>query len=73
MAPSRLLTVGKLLIITAMIMFAGWVYYFVHLDRQIDFWDFTPAPVAIAVLLIGVRNFRSADRELRQRPTLFPK
>jgi hypothetical protein len=46
---------GKLLLAAGIGLFALWAYYFVTLVRPTDVWDLCPLPVALAVILLGIR------------------
>jgi hypothetical protein len=67
------LLAGKLLIAVGIGFLASWIYYFVALVRPIDYWDFSPLPVAAAAILIGIRIARHGERQLTQAPILFSK
>jgi hypothetical protein len=71
--PIRRLLAGKLLIVTGLGLLAGWAHYFARLVRPIDLWDFSPLPVAVAVIVVGVKLARYGERQLSQIPTLFSK
>jgi hypothetical protein len=45
--------VGVLLIVAGVVLFALWGWYFVHLVRPIDAWDFSPLPLSVASILVG--------------------
>jgi hypothetical protein len=45
---------GVLSIFAGVVLFALWGWYFVHLVRPIDVWDFSPLPLPVASILVGV-------------------
>ena len=47
--------VGKRLVVVGIALLALWVCYLTQLARPIDVWDFCPFPVAVALILLGVR------------------
>jgi hypothetical protein len=49
------LLIGRLLAAAGIMLFGLWIFYFMHLVRPIDAWDFSPLPAAIALLLLGGR------------------
>jgi hypothetical protein len=46
---------GKLLLVAGIGLLALWAYYFVSLARPTDVWDLSPPPVALALIVVGVR------------------
>ena len=46
---------GKLLLVAGIGLLALWAYYFVSLVRPTDVWDLSPLPVALALIVVGVR------------------
>jgi len=53
---------GKVLIIAGICLLAGWIYYFIQLERPIDRWDFCPIVVIVAAVLIGVKLVRRGEQ-----------
>jgi hypothetical protein len=47
--------VGKLLVIIGITLVALWTGYFAQLVRPMDVWDFGPLPVALILIVLGVR------------------
>jgi hypothetical protein len=49
---------GRFLIGAGVGLFSPWAYYFLNLVRPADAWDFSPLPVALGAILIGIRRAR---------------
>jgi hypothetical protein len=45
--------IGMLMIVAGVALFACWAWYFIHLVRPIDAWDFTPLPLSVASIFVG--------------------
>ena len=67
------LLAGKILVVSGIVLFALWTYYFIQLVRPIDIWDFSPLPVALAVVLIGVKVTRLYDLMLARAAVSYKR
>jgi len=54
----------RLLVVAGVALFSCWAYYFLDLVRPVDVWDFSPLPVALAAILLGVKIARLDGRML---------
>jgi hypothetical protein len=68
--------VGVLLIFAGVVLLAVWGWYFMHLVRPIDAWDFSPLPLPIATIAVGatvggLRVIPSAARPTLKRDAVF--
>ena len=41
------------MLVAGVALFAYWAWYFIHLVRPIDAWDFSPLPLSVASILVG--------------------
>jgi hypothetical protein len=62
--------IGMLLMVAGVALFACWAWYFIHLVRPIDVWDFSPLSLSVASILVGAALGKLRVSVSVARPTL---
>ena len=51
--PPHRTAIGMLMLVAGVALFSYWAWYFIHLVRPIDAWDFSLLPLSVASILVG--------------------